>query len=44
MQEHLNVSKEKCLIISDRLETDILMGKSYNIPTLSRLVSLSACF
>ncbi|MFB1100191.1 HAD-IA family hydrolase [Terribacillus sp. JSM ZJ617] len=35
IQEHLNVSKEKCLFISDRLETDILMGKSYNIPTLS---------
>ncbi|WP_366248837.1 HAD hydrolase-like protein [Terribacillus aidingensis] len=41
--EHLNVSKEKCLIISDRLETNILMGKSYNIPTCLVLTGISAC-
>ncbi|PAD35758.1 hypothetical protein CHH48_09925 [Terribacillus saccharophilus] len=43
IQEHLYVSKEKCLIIGDRLETDILMGKSYNVPTCLVLTGISAC-
>lgn len=39
--EKLNMSKKNCLIIGDRLETDILLGKSMNIQTCLVLTGAS---
>lgn len=42
IEENLNISKNKCLIIGDRLETDILMGKSNGIRTCLVLTGVSS--
>ncbi|WP_100401680.1 HAD-IIA family hydrolase [Bacillus sp. FJAT-42315] len=42
VQEKLNISKDKCLIIGDRLETDILMGKNNGISTCLVLTGASS--
>ncbi|WP_203363275.1 HAD-IIA family hydrolase [Bacillus sp. REN10] len=41
VQEKLNTSKDKCLIVGDRLETDILMGKNNDIRTCLVLTGVS---
>ncbi|WP_338751586.1 HAD-IIA family hydrolase [Bacillus sp. FJAT-52991] len=42
VQEKLNIPKDKCLIIGDRLETDILMGKNNDIRTCLVLTGASS--
>ncbi|MFS0560516.1 HAD-IIA family hydrolase [Terribacillus sp. 179-K 1B1 HS] len=42
VMEHLNVPKDRCLIIGDRLDTDIVMGKNNNISTCLVLTGSSS--
>lgn len=41
VQERLNFPKNRCLIVGDRLETDILMGKEHGLPTCLVLTGAS---
>lgn len=43
MMELLDVQAKRCLIIGDRLETDILLGKTVGMPTCLVLTGASTC-
>ncbi|TQR18667.1 HAD-IIA family hydrolase [Psychrobacillus vulpis] len=42
IREKLSTSSDKCLIVGDRLETDIMMGKTNNIQTCLVLTGVSS--